>query len=224
MKTFYELMQDAQQNALQAMTKEFGITPSQQASAFEAMMPAFWLGLRRNASDPFGVAAFWQQLATQNFRPYFENPFAALAPSAQKEGEAVLARLFGSPELARAVALQVEAATGVAQDVVKRMMPVMANMMMGGLQQAATDANPFLRFFEAAKGTKKTDEARPDLPFVAMMETFLGKEKKPEQDFGPMTSEEVIDRMFDAGRSMQDTYRKSMESLFEQFAPPGGKR
>ena len=34
-----------------------------------------------------------------------------------------------------------------------------------------------------------------------------------------MTNEEVIDRLFDANRSMQDAYWKSMQRIFDQFSP-----
>lgn len=222
MKTFFDLMQDAQRGAMtNLMAKEFGVSAEQQAKAFEALMPAFWLGMTRNQADPFGVAAFWQSFGSGQFKPYFDNPFMAATPSAVAEGNKLLEGMFGSPEIARAVSLQVEAATGIAQDVVRRMMPVVANVMMGGLQRQSEQAgNPFLRFMQDMG--KMQDVAKPkktpDLPFVAMMEAFLGKEpeKEPEPE-EPMTQEEVIDRMFDAGRSMQDNYFKSLERIFDQF-------
>lgn len=229
MKTFYDLMQEAQANAMGSlMAKEFGLSADQQAKAFEALMPAFWLGMRKNAADPFGVAAFWQSLGGGQYKSYFDNPFAALSPSAQVDGNHLLERLFGSPEVAKAVALQAEAATGIAQDVIRRMMPVMANMMMGGLQrQTESYENPFLRFMQdMTKGNSPQPKKRPDLPFVTLMESFLGKEPEPEPEPGPMSNEEVIDRLFDANRSMQDNYWKSMERLFDQFAdttPPAKK-
>lgn len=229
MKTFYDLMREAQQSAFGAMMqKEFGLSADQQAKAVEAMMPAFWLGMRKNAGDPFGVAAFWQALGSGPYRSYFDNPFAAMTPKAMADGNGMLEKLFGSPEIARAVSLQVEAATGIAQDVVRRMMPVVANMMMGGLQrQTEAVQNPFLRFMQdmtAASQPKPAKPREPDLPFVTLMNAFLGKAPEPEapaepEPDAPMTNEEVIDRLFDANRSMQDTYWKSMERIFDQFAP-----
>lgn len=234
MITFFDLMRDAQQNAFGTMMqKEFGLSPADQAKALEAMMPAFFLGMRKNAADPFGVAAFWQSLASGPYRNYFDNPFAAATPKAMAEGNGVLEKLFGSPEVARAVSLQVEAATGIAQDVVRRMMPVYANMMMGGLQrQAETAPNPFLKMMQDMGGSmaspmsQQRDKAPAkdtELPFVSFMNSFFGI-KPPEPEKAPepepaMTNEEVIDRLFDANRSMQDSYWKSMERIFEQFSP-----
>jgi len=226
MKTIYDVMLEAQKGAFaSAMTKEFGLSFDEQAKAFEAMMPAFWQGMRRNAADPFGVAAFWQQVGAGQYGSYFDNPLAALTPSARAEGDGMLNQMFGSPEIAKAVALQVEATTGIAHDVVRRMMPVMANLMMGSMQrQTERYENPFLAMMREMTAQPKPKPAkRPDLPFVTLMESFLGREKEPEPDPGPMTNEEVIDRLFDAGRSMQDSYRKSMELLFERFAAPPKK-
>jgi len=230
MKTFLDLMQDAQRQAMTAlMQNEFGLKADQQAKAFEAMTPAFWLGMGRNNSDPFGVAAFWQQqLSGGQYKPYFDNPFAAATPAGLAEGNKLLETFFGSPEIAKAVALQVEANTGIAQDVVRRMMPVFANVMMGGLQrQADRFENPFLKFMQDMTQPKPEAKKAPDLPFVAMMDAFLGKEpekeKAPEPD-AAMSQEEVIDRMFDAGRSMQESYFKSMERLFDQFGGDKGDK
>ncbi len=221
MKTFFDLMQDAQQNAMKAFGTSdlFGVPADQQARAFQAMMPAFWLGLKKNTADPFGVTAFWQQLASGQYGSYFDNPLLAATPNGLAEGTKLLESMFGSPEVSRAVALQVEAATGITQDVVRRMMPVYANIMMGGLQkQSESFGNPFLKMMQEMTQPKAEPKKRPDLPFVTMMEAFLGKEpeKAPEPE-EPMTQEEVIDRLFDAGRAMQDNYWKSMERVFSQF-------
>lgn len=228
MKTFFDLMQDAQQSALRAFgSGEFGLSADQQTKALQALMPAFWLGLKKNAADPFGVAAFWQQAAGGQYRSYFDNPLSAITPAGIADGNKLVETMFGSPEVARAVSLQVEAASGIAQDVVRRMMPVYANIVMGGLQrQAEGFENPFVKFMQTmaqqAQPAKAEAQKRPDLPFVTMMEAFLGKEpeKAPEPE-EPITQEEVIDRLFDAGRSMQDSYWKSMERIFDQF---GGEK
>ncbi len=227
MKTFYDLMREAQQSPFgTAMQKEFGLSAEQQAKAVEAMMPAFWLGMRKNAADPFGVAAFWQALGSGPYQSYFENPFAAMSPRAVDDGNGMLDKLFGSPEISRAVSLQVEAATGITQDVVRRMMPVVANMMMGGLQRQTEQVqNPFLRFMQdMTQPAKPKVEKQPDLPFVVLMNAFLGKTAEPEKApepaaDAPASNEEVIDRLFDANRSMTDAYWKSMERIFDQFSP-----
>lgn len=233
MISFFDLMREAQQNAFGTMIeKEFGLSRSEQAKALEAMIPAFFFGMRKNASDPFGVAAFWQMLAGGPYGSYFDNPFAAATPKAMAEGNSILEKLFGSPEIARAVSLQVEAATGIAQDVVRRMMPVYANMMMGGLQRQAEAApNPFLTMMQGMANSA-ADAARPqrakqgetnaELPFVTFMNSMLGaKPTEPSRADRPApspTNEEVIDRWFGANRAMQNTYWRSMERIFEQMA------
>jgi hypothetical protein len=59
-------------------------------------------------------------------------------------GEDALAFMFGSPELARAVASQAAAFTGLAQEKMNELMPALAAMTFGGLAKQATAANPFL--------------------------------------------------------------------------------
>ena len=221
MKNVYELMREAHENALKTMMGErFGLAPAEATRAFEALMPAFWLGMRRSAADPFGYRAFWEALASGRHLPYFDNPMAAFQATAIAEGEAALEKLFGSKELARAVALQAETATGIGQDVLRRMMAVMANVMLGGLEKsgpAAAFENPFLSWFAAARPSGRPAAGQPT-PFSQLLETMFGLPPEPEPEpEEPMSEEEVVDRLFDAGKSLQRNYVKSMELIFDRF-------
>ncbi|MBB5752161.1 DUF937 domain-containing protein [Prosthecomicrobium pneumaticum] len=224
MKTVYDWMRDAQEGALKAMSGErLGLSAGDATRAFEALMPAFWLGMRRSAADPFGYRAFWESLGAGRYLSYFDNPMAAFQASAFAEGEAALERLFGSKDLARAVARQAETMTGIGQDAIQRMMAGMANVMMGGLEKARpapTFGNPFLAWFDAMRpeGDRRPAGGGPT-PFSRLMESWLGLPPEPEPEpEEPMSEEEVVDRLFDAGRSMQQSYVKSMETLFDRFS------
>ena len=62
------------------------------------------------------------------------------------EGNGILGHLFGSKELSRAVAAQAAQATGIGQEMLKQMLPVIASMIMGGLfKQSTAQAQPAAR-------------------------------------------------------------------------------
>lgn len=142
----YETMRQAQGGeAFANLARQFGLTEEQVRQAVEAFTPAFATALQRNAADPMGFFQFMQTLAAGQHAQFFRSAEQAAAPSGRKEGEAILERLFGSPELSRAIADQISAATGLAGAVIKQMLPVFSAIMMGGLeQQVRAGRNPML--------------------------------------------------------------------------------
>jgi len=125
-------------DAMQQMSRQFGLSPDQTQSAIEALLPAFSQGLKRNASDPSGIGAFLNAISTGQHARYFEDASAALSPQGMAEGNGILGHLFGSKDVSRAVAAQASQATGIGQDLLKQMLPVLASMIMGGLFKQST--------------------------------------------------------------------------------------
>jgi hypothetical protein len=139
MLPLFEMLANAQNgNGVEALSRQFGLSQQQTQSAIEALMPAFSQGLKRNASDPYGVGSFLQAMASGQHAKYFEDASRAFSPQGVDEGNGILGHLFGSKELSRAVAGQAAQATGIGQDVLKQMLPVIASMIMGGLFKQTT--------------------------------------------------------------------------------------
>lgn len=139
MLPLFEMLANAQNgNGMEALSRQFGLSQQQTQSAIEALMPAFSQGLKRNASDPYGVGSFLQAMASGQHAKYFEDASRAFSSQGVDEGNGILGHLFGSKELSRAVAGQAAQATGIGQDVLKQMLPVIASMIMGGLFKQST--------------------------------------------------------------------------------------
>lgn len=140
MLPLFDMLTNAQNgNGMEMLSRQFGLNQQQTQAAIEALLPAFSQGLKRNASDPYGVGAFMSAMATGQHAKYFEDASNAFAPQGVNEGNGILGHLFGSKELSRAVASQAAQATGISQDVLKQMLPVIASMIMGGLFKQSTN-------------------------------------------------------------------------------------
>jgi hypothetical protein len=140
MQSLFEMLNSAQNGAaVDQMARQFGLSQKQAQEAMAALMPAFSQGLKRNASDPYGVGAFLSALSTGQHAKYYEDIQRAFQPSGVEEGNGILGHLFGSKEVSRAVAKQAEAATGIGQEVLKQMLPVLASMIMGGIYKQSTE-------------------------------------------------------------------------------------
>jgi hypothetical protein len=139
MPTLFDMLNNADNGqAFDLLARQFNINRQQAELAVEALLPAFSQGLKRNASDPYGVGAFMSALASGNHAQYFEDASRAFSPEGVREGNGILGHLFGSKDLSRAVAQQAAQATGLGQDMLKQMLPVIAAMIMGGLFKQST--------------------------------------------------------------------------------------
>lgn len=219
MQPLYDMMRDAQNGAaLRVYARHFGLDENQVADAFAALMPAFSAGLKRNVAGPRPMADFLAALSQGHHRRYFEDMQAAFSPEAEREGNAILGHLFGSPELSRRVAKQAADATGLAEATLKRMLPVMAATIMGGLYSQATAETgarspasdrasgnlvgdilrEMIRY--QAKGRDDLPERKPgaEHPFSQMMEAMFGSAAGGSNPF--------------AGNPMADMFRQMSES------------
>lgn len=144
MLPIFDMLTKAQNgNAIDMMAEQFGLSAKQTQDALDALSPAFSTGLKRNASDPMGIAGFMQALASGNHAKYFEDMQHAFQPQGLNEGNGILGHLFGSKDVSRAVAEQAAQATGIGQDVLKQMLPVIASTLMGAMYKQTTQPQAF---------------------------------------------------------------------------------
>lgn len=134
MPSLFDIFAQAQNGSgMQALAQQFGLSQQQAQAAVQALLPAFSQGLQRNTADLYGMGAFMTAMASGQHAKYFEDATRAFSPQGIDEGNGILAHLFGSKDLSRAVASQAAQATGLSQQVLQQMLPAMASMMMGGL-------------------------------------------------------------------------------------------
>ena len=140
MPTLFDTLANAQNGqGIEMLARQFNLSQQQAQLAVEALLPAFSQGLKRNTSDPYGVGSFLTAMASGQHAKYFEDASQAFAPQGVDEGNGILGHLFGSKELSRAVASQAAQATGIGQQVLQQMLPVIASMVMGGLFKQSTN-------------------------------------------------------------------------------------
>ena len=134
MLPLFDMMLKAQNGtAMDAMAKQFNLAQEQAAQAMAALMPAFSSGLKRTATNPYDFGALMNTMMSGSYAKYFEDLGKTFTPQGVADGNAVLEKLFGSPEVSRAIAAQAAQLTGVGQEVLKKMMPAMADTLMGGM-------------------------------------------------------------------------------------------
>lgn len=199
MLPLFDMMLRAQNGAaMDAMAKQFNLAQEQAAQAMAALTPAFSSGLKRTAANPYDFGALMNTMMSGTYAKYFEDVGKAFTPQGMMDGNAVLEKLFGSPDVSRAIAAQAEQLTGVGQEVLKKMMPVMADTLMGGMFKQATGqmqqgsdlfgSTPMgqmtKQWLESlGLQPKRTASADPmamfDNPFMQSMRSAWGLDKQP---------------------------------------------
>lgn len=140
MPNLFDMLANAQNGGgMDALARQFNLSPEQAQAAVEALLPAFSQGLKRNTSDPYGLGAFLTGLSGGQHAQYFDDAAHAFSPQGVADGNDILGQLFGSKDLSRAVAAQASQATGTSQQVLQQMLPAIAAMIMGGLFKQSTN-------------------------------------------------------------------------------------
>jgi hypothetical protein len=194
MLTLFDLMKQAQNgSAMETFAKHYGLAQEQALKAAETLMPAFSCGLKRNADNPYDIGKL--MFASGHYAPYFDDIARSFTPEGLADGQAALNRIFGSKDAADAIAAQAEKLSGIGQDVLKAMMPAMADTLMGGLVKtsieqfqaaasAGTTPNPMMglmtQWMEATGLAEKPKASTLfDNPFSQSMGAMLGGASSP---------------------------------------------
>ena len=292
MMPLFDMIAKAQNGqGMELLAKQFNLNQQQTQLAMDALLPAFSEGLKRNTSDPMGIGGFLQAMGSGNHSKYFEEASTAFSQGGVADGNGILGHLFGSKDVSRAVAAQAASATGIGQEILKQMLPVIASMVMGGLfkqssgqmsSAAGMGTNPIGDIIEQMmkQGTGQQTQRAPaptqnpmsdnplgkilegmlggalggnsggdgnsgstrqggqnpfgaDNPFGKILEQMMRPQGSQEQELqaepqqqtrrrapepAPQNPlEDIFGKMFETGRQTQDTYKKGVESIFDQY-------
>lgn len=131
-----DMIKEAQGGAaIQNLASQFGLGQHEASSAVKSLLPALTVGLQKNVQRPGGAESLLGALKQGNHQKYIQNPEAIVRPEAVAEGNGILGHILGSKETSRQVAAQAAQQSGVDSGVLKKMLPVVATMVMGSLSQ-----------------------------------------------------------------------------------------
>jgi hypothetical protein len=115
-----------------------GLDRAQTSTALAALLPALTSGLQRNTQTAEGLASLVGALSSGGHSRYLENPSVLTQAAAFADGNGILGHLLGTKDTSRAVAAQAAAQTGISPDILKRLLPLAATVLMGALAKQRT--------------------------------------------------------------------------------------
>ena len=127
--------------ALAMLSREFGLTPEQTQAAVTALLPAISTGLKRSTATPEGLANLFRVMGQQPDLGMMDNDArTAFGQTGRTAGNDVLSSLFGSPDVSRAVTDQAQQLSGVSSGILKKLLPVLAGILISRMMKSATAA------------------------------------------------------------------------------------
>jgi hypothetical protein len=119
--------------AAAAAGQRVGLSQDQTNAALSALVPALASGLSKNASLPGGLDSLLGALTRGGHARYVDDPSTLQSADAVDDGNHILGHILGSKDASRAVASQAAAQTGLGEDVLKKLLPMAATLVMGSL-------------------------------------------------------------------------------------------
>ena len=132
------MLLDAQGSpALKQLTSAFGVSEGDAKNALSALVPALARGMQNNLAKQNGVEDLIGALAKGQHQRYIEQPDALPVQEVAADGNAILGHLFGSKDVSRRVASHAAAQTGLDAGLLKKMLPIIATLVMGSVSKQA---------------------------------------------------------------------------------------
>jgi len=125
--------------AVALLGREFELTPKQTEAAVTALLPAISAGLKQSTATVDGLGNLFAVMGQQKDLPaLYDDADTALGPEGLAAGNDVLSVIFGSPDVSQAVVDQAQKFSGVDSNILKKLLPVLAGILVSGLTQSGT--------------------------------------------------------------------------------------
>ncbi len=120
-------------SAIAQIAGQFDISEEQAKQAIGSLSPSVTRGLQRRAEEDIGVGDIMDALGKGDHGRYLDEPATLEEKATEKDGNAILGNIFGSKEVSRNVATHAAKETGLGSTLMKKMLPIVASMVMASL-------------------------------------------------------------------------------------------
>ena len=127
------LFDKSNSDAISEFGKNFGVNDSQAKDAISSLAKSLSRGLGQNTQNERGMGGLFDALNSGNHSRYVDDPSILGRKETTNEGNDILGHIFGNKDVSRHVAKRASKETGLSGSLLKKMLPVVASMVMGAL-------------------------------------------------------------------------------------------
>ncbi len=106
---------------------------SEAKDAISSLAKSLSRGLGQNTQDERGMGGLFDALNSGNHSRYLDDPSLLGRKETTNEGNDILGHIFGNKDVSRHVTKRASKETGLSSSLLKKMLPVVASMVMGAL-------------------------------------------------------------------------------------------
>lgn len=146
-------------NAVGQMARDFGLNDSQAADVVRQVTPAMARGVRNNVADDNGLSDLLSAIKKGNHDRYVDQPNILTRKETIDDGNDILGHIFGTKDVSRNVARNASKQTGISDSIIKKMLPVIAAMVMGSLSKKVESLGGDVMGSTRGTGTQAPDSS-----------------------------------------------------------------
>ena len=158
-------------NTVNQLANQFGLDSNQANSALAQLIPMLAGGVKKNVQKG-GLDSLISALNACNHSQYTDDPSQLENLSTISDGNAILGHLLGSKDVSRQVAGHAAQDTGIDSSILKKMLPVIATMVMGGMSKQSGAGG----VLGSLLGTGQSRQASQSSGLESMLTSFLDKD------------------------------------------------
>lgn len=131
----------AQGGAVKQVAKKFGLPEDAAAIAITHIVPHISKGMKKNMETDEGAESLKTALENGSHDGALDDPDTLGSDATDEDGKKILGHVMGSKDASRAAARDVAQQTGIDENTLKKMMPTVAVLTMGGVKKQAVSSS-----------------------------------------------------------------------------------
>jgi hypothetical protein len=144
---------------ISTMANKFGVDGNTITKVIQQVLPALTNGVKKNVSQQGGLESLLQALNKGNHDRYLDDADALQRAEAVDDGNGILGHIFGSKDTSRALADRASATTGVSSGLLKKMLPLIAGLVMGALKKQGGNSGLLDQLLGSLGGGRSTSSS-----------------------------------------------------------------
>ncbi len=134
------ILQSQKGGALDSLTSMSGLQPNQMQQLLGQVLPVLAGGIKNGTNTQSGLEGLFGALNSGKHARYYDQPETLSNQDTLLDGNGILGHILGNKDASRSLAGHASAKTGIDSSLIKKMLPVIATVVMGAMnKRAASD-------------------------------------------------------------------------------------
>ncbi len=132
------LLQSPQGGPMDALTSMSGLQSGQMQQLLKQVLPVIAGGLQKSSQNSSGLEGLLRALNTGSHDRYYDQPHILDSQDTRMDGNGILGHILGNKDASRRLASHASSKTGIDPALIKKMLPIIATVVMGALNKRAS--------------------------------------------------------------------------------------